>query len=364
MSRKRILVVEDEAIIAEDIEISLNDMGYEVVAVVSTGEDALRESEEKHPDLVLMDVVLGGDMDGIETANRIRQNLHIPVIYLTAYTDDKMLERAKITEPFGYMIKPIRERELYTNIEMALFKHELDKKLLESRQWFSVTLRSIGDAVIATDRNGLVKFMNPVSESLTGWAQHEAQGMHLMEVFQTLDEKTGEPYRALGNDLIGDVTSVRLAERCTLLKSRDGTECFIDTGAAPIKDDTGDIIGIVLVFRDVTARKRVQERLALLSAAVEQSTEGIAVVDLEGNLLFLNQAFASLHGYTAEELAGQHLEVFHILDQMPSVEQANRTIQEQGEFSGEIWHARRDGSVFPGSCTIPSSGTPRERWSR
>jgi len=348
MSKARILLVEDEGIIAEDLQTSLEEMGYEIVSVAASGEAAIERAEATHPDLVLMDVVLQGEMDGIEAANRIHISLNIPVIYLTAYADDKMLERAKITAPFGYLIKPIRDRELYTNIEMTLFRHELENRLRESQAWLSVTLSSIGDAVVAVDKEGLVRFMNPVAESLSGWSQTEAEGRPLTEVFHALDEKTGTRCLDIQIDPLDNRESRNLSDRCNLLVAKDGRGIAVDTGAAHIRDQTGDVIGMVLVFRDVTEKKDSEERLRLLSEAVEQTTEGIAVVDVQGNLLFLNQAFAAMHGYTSEELNGEHLSAFHDEEQMPSVNAANAEILETGEFSGEIWHLHRDGSVFPG----------------
>jgi len=124
-------------------------------------------------------------------------------------------------------------------------------------------------------------------------------------------------------------------------------ELFFETWYSPMRDQNGEVSGVIGVAIDITERKRTEEELRLLSSVAEQSTEGMAVVDLEGNLLFVNNAFAAMHGYTADELAGKHLSVFHTPEQIPSVEAANRQIQQTGEFSGEIWHVRRDGTTFP-----------------
>jgi len=128
MVEKRILVVEDESIVAEDLRDSPINLGYEVPSVVSSGEKAIRTAMDISPDLVLMDIVLQGEMDGIEAAKQIRFNYDIPVVYLTSYSDEQILERAKITEPYGYIIKPFKERELNINIEIALYKHKMEKK--------------------------------------------------------------------------------------------------------------------------------------------------------------------------------------------------------------------------------------------
>ena len=120
----RILVVEDETIVGEDIRRRLETLGYTVSAVVSSGEEAIKEAEGNDPDLVLMDIVLKGDMDGIEAAELIRTKCDIPVVYITAYADEKLQQRAEATKPYGYILKPFEDRELHTTIEMALSKHE------------------------------------------------------------------------------------------------------------------------------------------------------------------------------------------------------------------------------------------------
>ncbi len=127
----RILVVEDEAIVAMDIQDMLKSRGYDAPATASSGEEAIKKVAEIKPDLVLMDIVLKGEMDGIEAAGQIRNRFNIPVVYLTAHADNETLQRAKITEPFGYMLKPLEERELYSTIEIALYKHMMEEKLRE-----------------------------------------------------------------------------------------------------------------------------------------------------------------------------------------------------------------------------------------
>jgi len=129
MSRIRVLVVEDEGIIGKDIERALTQMMYEVCALVMTGADAIAQARELMPDVVLMDIVLKGGMDGIEAADMIRKEMDIPVIYLTAYTDDEKIERASLTEPFAYIVKPFEDRELHSNIQMALHRHSVETQL-------------------------------------------------------------------------------------------------------------------------------------------------------------------------------------------------------------------------------------------
>lgn len=260
MATAQILVVEDENIIAKDIQTSLKSLGYAVPAVASSGKEAIKKAAEIRPDLVLMDIVLKGDMDGIEAAEHMRDRYHIPVIYLTAYGDDQTLERARATEPFGYILKPFDERELHSTIKMALYKSQMEKKLKESEGWLSTTLQSIGDAVIATDREDRVVFMNPVAQSLTGWKQEDAVGRDLKEVFHIINEQTQETVENPVTKIIREGVAVGLANH-TALVARDGTRVPIEDCGSPIKDAKGHILGIVLVFHDITERKRSEEQI-------------------------------------------------------------------------------------------------------
>jgi len=134
MSDVSIMLVEDEIIVAADVKLRLESMGYQVLGIVDNGEEAIKTAGEEKPNLVLMDIVLKGEMDGIEAAQKIRELYDIPIIYLTAYSDAKTLERAKVTEPFGYVLKPFEDREIQSAIEMALYKHKMEQKLKESEE--------------------------------------------------------------------------------------------------------------------------------------------------------------------------------------------------------------------------------------
>ncbi len=135
MSKINILIVEDESIVAKDIQQSLKKLGYNVVDTASTGENAIKLAEEKHPDLILMDIMLKGEMSGIDAAEYVKKNLNIPIIFLTAYADESTLNKAKITEPYGYIIKPFKEVDLHTAIEMAVYKHEKEDEIRKERDF-------------------------------------------------------------------------------------------------------------------------------------------------------------------------------------------------------------------------------------
>ncbi len=260
MTEKQILVVEDEIIVAEDIRRSAQHMGYAVLSMASSGEEAIKKAQELNPDLVLMDIMLNGKMDGIEAAEQIRSSFNIPVIYLTAYSDEKTFERAKITEPFGYVIKPFKERELHINIEIALYKHKMEKMLKESKQWLSAVVNGIGDAVIATNTEGLVKVMNPIAEALTGWKQGEASGKPLAEVFNITSEEMGKEVENPVSKAMREGSFYGLAER-TMLVSKGGTKIPVDIIGSPIKDEKENVIGVVVIFYDILERQRIEETL-------------------------------------------------------------------------------------------------------
>ncbi len=190
MNNENILIVEDEKIIALDLQRRLERFGYSVIGMASDGAEAIALAKDRLPDIILMDIMLAGSMDGIEAAKQIRAQLAIPVIFLTAYTDEKTLERAKEVEPSGYILKPFKERELYTTIDIALYKNSIDRKLRKQERLFSAILHSINDGIIATDTEMAVGFMNKVAESITGWAESAAKGRHVAGVLSILDQRT------------------------------------------------------------------------------------------------------------------------------------------------------------------------------
>lgn len=147
MTKARILVVEDESITARDLQLTLQELGYEVVAKASSGKEAVREAEAHKPDLVLMDIFMPGEVDGVEAAKQINVRLGIPVVYLTAHTEEETLNRAKITAPFGYIVKPFNDRDLRSNIEMALYKGRMERQLKESYQRLQKNLRGMIDLI-------------------------------------------------------------------------------------------------------------------------------------------------------------------------------------------------------------------------
>ena len=189
VEKARIMVVEDEAVISMEIQDRLTKMGHSICGTAASGEEAVSIATAKRPDLILMDVQLRGEVDGVQTAKQIRDLIEIPIIYLTAFADDRTVERAKLTQPFGYLIKPFSEKELYAAIEMALYKNSMEARVRDSERRYATTIRCIADCVIVTDTDMKITLMNPAAQSVTGWKQEEAVGKKLDEVCKLVEEK-------------------------------------------------------------------------------------------------------------------------------------------------------------------------------
>ena len=208
-----------------------------------------------------LEAELQARIDGVQAAQKIWKNHQIPIVYLTANSDLSTVERAKITEPFGYITKPFKEKDLHTAVEIALHRYQIEKKLKEREQWLNTILVSLGDAVIATDARNCVTLLNPVAEALTGWKQAEAFGRNATEVFRIAHEETRGQIACPIDKALQSGEVVFLPEK-TILIAKNGAEIPIDDSAAPIKDERGAIEGAVAVFRDITERKRDRRRHA------------------------------------------------------------------------------------------------------
>ncbi|HOF85673.1 MAG TPA: EAL domain-containing protein [Treponemataceae bacterium] len=195
MSNERVYIVEDERVVAIDLKRRLERLGYSVCGSASNGQDALSEIARLRPDIILMDVLLRGDLDGIEVALTVKKELDIPVIFLSAYTDHTTIERAKEATPVGFILKPFKERELATMLEMALFKSVADLKVREKEQLFAAILNSTTDAILVVGKNGNIVFMNPEAEQLLEISDTEARHLQAYDLFTLANKETGEEYR-------------------------------------------------------------------------------------------------------------------------------------------------------------------------
>ncbi|MBG1264469.1 diguanylate cyclase domain-containing protein [Nostoc commune] len=281
MFAHKILVVEDEKILASNIRESLQKLGYSVSEITKSGEQAIKKVAETNPHLVLIDVCLAGEIDGVHVADIIQNHFQVPVVYLTESSEYKTLQKNQLSEPFSYIVKPFIESDLHLAIEMALYKHQTKKILNEEQQMLAAIINSIGCAVIVTYANGCIQMMNPIAELITGWKQSEALGKDLVEVLSLVDKDLGERIENLATYVIESGEIFNLPENCTLI-TKDGKEIAIGDNVAPIRDQNGNITGAVLVFQDITKRKQTEAQL-MRNAFYDGLTE------LPNRVLFLDR---------------------------------------------------------------------------
>jgi two-component system, cell cycle sensor histidine kinase and response regulator CckA len=241
MNTYKVLIAEDEGLIAMDIAAHLESLGHTVVATVSTAAEAIEQA--RHAQVVLMDIRLDGPVDGIEAASKIRERYRLPVLFLTAQADPSTLERAKLAAPYGYMIKPLAPASLQPSIEIAMHKHKLETRLEESEAWLRATLASAPDAVIVTDPEGQIRFLNPAAEALGG-----------------------RPLTAVSQLLPEDPVPLAILQDRPVAIETQVAEQWVEGSASPLKI-SGEVIGGVVTLRDVTARRREEQRLLHLEKA-------------------------------------------------------------------------------------------------
>ena len=279
----RLLVVEDEVLVARDIQARLQRMGYEVVGTVARGEDAVSTALAESPDLILMDINLKGEMDGIEAATQINEVSSVPVIYCTAYSNDEVLERAKITSPFGYVLKPFDNRELEINIEIALFKHQVEQDLAKTKQNLDATLTNVSDGVIAADQTGQVILINAVAESLTDWPGERSKNVMLDEVLVLEAFEPGQP----AINLLNPETFVywkQFSGMRQLLVRPDGTRIPIELSANSLDD--GEHLTVV-TFRDISQQLNYEE-------TIQQNAFYDGLTELPNRSLFVDRLDSSI----------------------------------------------------------------------
>lgn len=349
MSNKKILIVEDEKMISELIHDTLKNLGYTVTDIVNTGEKAMKAVEGNPPDLILMDIILDGEMDGIETAARILSTHDIPVIYLTGQATDELLHKAKITEPYGYLVKPIKERELHATIEMGVYRHYLEEKLKERERWLQTILKSIGSAVIVFDEKLKVSLMNPAAELLTGWPKNKAKGRSYTSIFQIIGEET----HILSDDPV--LKSVYAKEIIglkgqTILVNRRNEQIPIDGSAAPIVDEKGAVIGVVLAFRDIGEIKKAMEAVHISEQKYrylfEAESDAIVIFDAASHqFIDINPAGLELYKYSKQEILDLSFEDLFVETGEKKYPDISKI-----DYISTIpfcWHKNRNGETFP-----------------
>ena len=310
MTKARILVVEDEFITGADIQAKLQDMGYEVPVVADTGEYAVQAAGEQMPDLVLMDIHLKGAMTGIEAAEQIHTKYSLPVIFLTGQSDEATVEKAKISAPFGYLIKPVDDRALRITINMALYKHALDESMKKQEQTIIALLNATTDALFIIDREGSILALN---ETLAKRAGKRIPELVKTSFFELI------PSGAISTRLAEEIRAGMGGKANRFEEEANGR--WFDNNIYPIADSTGTVMMIAVFSNDITVRKRVEmevleanknlqkerENLLVMSSAIDTMDDIVVITDAMGNIEYVNTAFTKKIGYTPHEVQRKHI---------------------------------------------------------
>lgn len=272
MDKTKIMIVEDESIVARDIRNMLMGLGYEAIQTTSDAKEAIKIAESERPNLVLMDVMLSGETTGVAAAEIIYSQLNIPVVYLTAYADETTLQRAKETKPFGYLLKPFEERELKSTVEIALYKFQMEMKLKDRERWLFTILKNVEDGVIAADQKGNISFMNPLAEELTGWTQADALNEPLNKVYKIFNEGGNKEIVLSWKEALKGKQN--MLPSGVVLVSKTDKRTPVDHRLSPIRDDAEKITGVVLTFTNITMQKKTEEALRKSLERLRKAMDG------------------------------------------------------------------------------------------
>ena len=267
MKKARLLIVEDEAIVAEDLEMAITDIGYEVVGRAVSADEAVKKAVELKPDLILMDIVLKGKKTGIDASDEIKAKMDMPIIFLTAYTDITLIDEAKSTEPYAYLVKPFQERQLLAAIEMALYKSQMEKRLKESEGKLNAMLQSIGDHMSMMDKDLNILWANETAKKIFG---NDITGRKCYEVYHHRKEPC-EPYPCLTLKAFLDG---EIHEHETQVIAKDGKIMhFHSTANVALRDEKGAPLGVMEISSDITERKRAEGNLKQLALTLQEHVE-------------------------------------------------------------------------------------------
>ncbi len=341
----RVLICEDDVLIAKATALLLQKVGYEVTDMVGSGEEAVRRAEQAKPDVILMDITLGGEIDGIEAAEQISSRMDVPVVYLTGSTEEDVFLRAKKTGPYAYLKKPVGKVELRHTLETTLYKHEAERRVRESEERLRSTLDSLNDFVFVLNREGTFTDYH-CPPDLTGRLYVPPEAF-IGRGFQDVLPKN------LARMLKESVKSV---ERTGLTEQLDyslviaGEQRWYSAKVSARRTVSGSFDGVTIVSRDVTDRKKAEDALReseeAFRALFENSLDGAVLADPDGRILRANKAACEMFGLTEPELTEVGRSgVADLADpRLPLyLEEERRT----GQVRGELHHKRKDGTIFP-----------------
>jgi PAS domain S-box-containing protein len=345
MSKTKVLIVEDEKIIAKDLEIRLRNMNYEVVASVTNGADAYTAVKTADPDLILMDIMIDGDIDGIETAELIHKDSDVPVVYLTAYADDKTFQRAKLSDPFGYILKPFQDRELDITIQTVVHKHSLEKKLVESEKQYKLLFESNPLPMWIFDLED-IRFLavNKAAIRVYGYSQEEFLSMTLNDLRHPEEKLHLEEY--MQQDGIAS-RSVSDNSRFIRHKKKDGSDMYVDVSSHS-QDFNGRKARIVLIddiTEKVYAEKALKNSETKYRNLFENTTEAILILDDAGKVQDVNSAATRLFGESSETLTSRHISAYFPERMQPEMPDMWNRFKRSGKYYASYEFKRSDGKL-------------------
>ncbi len=309
--RIRILIVENEGLVGCDMATSLTKLGHAVVGICASGEEALERIDELRPDLVLLDVHLAGQMDGIDTARALQLRTPAAIVYVTACADLETVARARETHPHGYLLKPFNHDELRLAVEVAAQRHFEEKERQRREQSYFEAFQSLADGVIAADLSGGIVFMNPAAARVTGWSTQEVVGRSLNEIFR-IYQSGGEPAEILPADTGAG------AERTVFLTTRAGERVPVQDRTAPLRDAQGQLTGLIILFRasvptSAATTAAANQNTAPLVDVVESISDPLFALDGRWRVSYANASASKLFGRSLQDMLGLSL-----WDMMPS----------------------------------------------
>ncbi len=338
-ARTKVLIVEDEGIVARDLKRRLEKQGFEVTGIADNAVDALRLAVENPPDLALMDIIIQGDRDGIATALELRTRHDIPVVFLTAHSDMATIQRARSVLPYGYLVKPFEERELLTTIEMATYRHQTDARQRLYQRAISAT--TVGMLVTdARQPDHPIISCNAAFERISGYSEAEIIGRNPR--FLQGPESDPESVRVMRD-------AVQAGRDCqvTLRNYRkDGTPFWCEVVISPVRDASGQLTHFIGVENDVTTQRQAVEHIRHQAALIDQANDAICVCDLESRVTFWNPGAVRLYGFTAEEVLGRP--IMDSICREPAEKRAAfiEEVFRVGHWHGEIRHQTKDGRAL------------------
>ena len=344
--QNNILIVEDEILVATSIKKYLQDFGYDVINIVASGSKALSVLRENQVNMVLMDIRIKGDIDGIETSAKINELYNLPIVYLTAHTDPKTLERAKKTEPYGYIVKPIEPRNMLSTIEMALYKHKAEGVIKESEERYRTLVEGAGQAIFTVDKDGICLFMNHIAEVKFNESSKPILGKCITNI---LPQDLAKPLIGLVKDTFKTLKPQITEATCYT----DHHQEYYEIKIHPLKNKAGQFDSAMIIAADLSERKKTEKERIRLAKAVEQAAECIIITDKDFKIQYVNPAFEFITGYKRDEVLGKKPNI------LKSGKHDNTFYKDLYTTitSGNIWHGhfinmKKDNTLYEEEATI------------